>query len=153
MKDSIALQGRDQLVFTAAEQEKLTRKMDKKLTGSGEVGKPSPSTERTKDILRTSSLGSLKISLVLFLLGVWVVFTPSAAAQQQTLTGWFSMTIADYPSESGLVSEITYVLTEDSGERHELLLDDSRTHEAARWPGGVESQAGDGGGPVCRNVI
>ena len=33
------------------------------------------------------------------------------------------MTIADYPSESGLVSEITYVLTEDSGERHELLLD------------------------------
>lgn len=32
--------GKSQLLFTV-EQEKLTRKMDKKLTGSGEVGKPS----------------------------------------------------------------------------------------------------------------
>ena len=65
----------------------------------------------------------VKISLVLFLLGAWAVFAPPVHAQHETLTGWFSMTIADYPSESGLVSEITYVLTEDSGERHELLLD------------------------------
>ena len=73
--------------------------------------------------MRMRSLRSLKISLVLSLLGAWAVFAPPVHAQQQTLTGWFSMTIADYPSESGLVSEITYVLTEDSGERHELLID------------------------------
>ena len=58
------------------------------------------------------------ICLVLFLLGV-----SSAAAQDQTLTGWFSFTVADYPTESGLASEITYELTEDSGERYELLID------------------------------
>lgn len=58
------------------------------------------------------------IGLVLFLLGV-----SSGAAQDQTLTGWFSFTVADYPSESGLASEITYTLTEDSGTRHELLID------------------------------
>ena len=58
------------------------------------------------------------ICLVLFLLGV-----SSAAAQDQTLTGWFSFTVADYPTESGLASEITYTLTEDSGERYELLID------------------------------
>ncbi len=97
--------------------------MDKKLTGGGAVGKPSPSPERMKDIMRRRSLRSVKISLVLFLLGAWAVFAPPVHAQHETLTGWFSMTIADYPSESGLVSEITYVLTEDSGERHELLLD------------------------------
>ena len=58
------------------------------------------------------------IGLVLFLLGV-----SSSAAQDQTLTGWFSFTVADYPTESGLASEITYTLTEDSGARHELLID------------------------------
>jgi len=58
------------------------------------------------------------IGLVLFLLGV-----SSVAAQDQTLTGWFSFTVADYPTESGLASEITYTLTEDSGERYELLID------------------------------
>ena len=40
----------------------------------------------------------------------------------QTLTGWFSFTVADYPTESGLAAEITYTLTEDSGTRHELLI-------------------------------
>ena len=69
------------------------------------------------------SLGISKICGVLFLLGAWTLSAQPAAAQQQTLTGWFSMIIADYPSESGLTSDITYILTEDSGERHELLLD------------------------------
>ena len=70
---------------------------------------------------RTSGLSaSLKILIVLFLLGV---FPPPAHAQQQTLTGWFTFIVADYPSEDGLVSETTYVLTEDSGARHELLID------------------------------
>ncbi len=58
------------------------------------------------------------MGLVLFLLGV----SPTAA-QDQTLTGWFSFIVVDYPSESGFASEITYVLIEDSGERHELLID------------------------------
>ena len=58
------------------------------------------------------------ICLVLFLLGV-----SPAAAQDQSLTGWFSFIVADYPTESGLASEITYELTEDSGERYELLID------------------------------
>ena len=66
---------------------------------------------------------SVKIRLVLFLLGIWAVPAPPAAAQDETLTGWFSFTVADYPTESGLASEITYELTEDSGERHELLID------------------------------
>ena len=66
---------------------------------------------------------SVKISLILFLLGVWAVSAPPATAQDETLTGWFSFTVADYPTESGLASEITYELTEDSGERHELLID------------------------------
>ncbi len=47
----------------------------------------------------------------------------SAAAQDQTLTGWFSFIVADYPTEAGLTSETTYILTEDSGARHELLID------------------------------
>ena len=59
----------------------------------------------------------------LFLLGAGIVFPPPATAQDQTLTGWFSFIVADYPSESGLASETTYTLTEDSGERHELLID------------------------------
>ena len=63
---------------------------------------------------------SLKILIVLFLLGV---FPPPVHAQQQTLTGWFTFIVADYPSEDGLASETTYVLTEDSGARHELLID------------------------------
>ena len=66
---------------------------------------------------------SVKIRLILFLLGIWAVPAPPAAAQDETLTGWFSFTVADYPTESGLASEITYTLTEDSGERHELLID------------------------------
>ena len=64
-----------------------------------------------------------KLSLALSLPGVWVVSAPPAAAQDETLTGWFTFTVADYPTESGLASEVTYELTEDSGERHELLLD------------------------------
>ena len=99
--------------------------------------------------MRRRSLRSLKTYLVLLLLGGWAVSAQPAVAQQQTLTGWFSITVADYPTESGLASEITYALTEDSGERHELLLN----VELMRRPGGVESQAGDGCGPVCRNVI
>ena len=65
----------------------------------------------------------LKISLILFLLGVWAVSAPPATAQDETLTGWFTFIVADYPTESGLASEITYALTEDSGERYELLID------------------------------
>ena len=45
-----------------------------------------------------------------------------AYAQSQTLTGWFTMTIVDYQTEDGLTAETTYFLTEDSGERHELLI-------------------------------
>ena len=63
------------------------------------------------------------IRLVLFLLGAGIVSPPLATAQDATLTGWFSFIVADYPTESGLTSEITYTLTEDSGERHELLID------------------------------
>ena len=70
-----------------------------------------------------STRTALKIHLVLFLLGVWSILAPPVHAQPQTLTGWFSFTVADYPTESGLVSETTYSLTEDSGERHELLID------------------------------
>lgn len=46
-----------------------------------------------------------------------------AAAQDQTLTGWFTFIVADYPPETGLASETTYVLTDDAGVRHELLID------------------------------
>ena len=73
--------------------------------------------------MRRRSRRSLKTYLVLSLLGAWAVFAPPVHAQQQTLTGWFSIMVADYPTESGLASEITYALTEDSGERHELLID------------------------------
>ena len=66
---------------------------------------------------------SLKILTVLFLLGVGLLFTPSTAAQSQTLTGWFTFMVADYHTESGLAAETIYTLTEDSGERHELLID------------------------------
>ena len=66
---------------------------------------------------------SLKIRPILFLLGVWTIPAPPAAAQDQTLTGWFTFIVADYPTEAGLASDITYTLTEDSGERHELLID------------------------------
>ena len=73
---------------------------------------------------RTSGLSAiLKIIIVLFLLGVWAVPAPLATAQDDTLTGWFTFIVADYPSEDGLASETTYVLTEDSGERYELLID------------------------------
>ena len=68
-------------------------------------------------------LMNLKIRLVFSLLGALAVFTPPVHAQQQTLTGWFTFIVADYPSASGLVSETTYFLTEDSGERNELLID------------------------------
>ena len=62
---------------------------------------------------------SIKISLILSLL----VFAPPATAQPQPLTGWFTFMVADYPTDTGLTSETTYFLTEDSGERHELLID------------------------------
>ena len=74
--------------------------------------------------MRTGRLSTnIQISLILFLLGMWAVPTPLATAQDDTLTGWFTFTVADYPSEDGLVSETTYFLTEDSGARHELLID------------------------------
>ena len=68
--------------------------------------------------------GSVKSRVVLFLIGLGVsaLSAQPTAAQQQTLTGWFTITVADYLTESGLVSETTYALTEDSGERHELLI-------------------------------
>ena len=73
---------------------------------------------------RTSNLATnLKIIIVLSLLGVWAVPAPLATAQDDTLTGWFTFIVADYPSEDGLVSETTYILTEDSSARHELLID------------------------------
>ena len=68
-------------------------------------------------------MGSVKSWAGLFLLGACVLSAQPAAAQPQTLTGWFSFIVADSPSEAGLVSEVTYILTEDSGERHELLID------------------------------
>ena len=58
------------------------------------------------------------MGLALFLLGI-----SPAAAQDQTLTGWFSFIVTDYPSDTGLTSETTYFLTEDLGEQHELLID------------------------------
>ena len=64
-----------------------------------------------------------RLALVFFLLLLWAVPAPPAASQDQSLTGWFSFTVADYPTESGLAAEITYTLTEDSGTRHELLID------------------------------
>ena len=67
--------------------------------------------------------GSVKSRVVVFLLSAGAVFTPLAEAQQATLTGWFTFIVADYPSGAGLTSETTYFLTEDSGERHELLVD------------------------------
>ena len=73
--------------------------------------------------MRSLLLEISKICRVLFLLGAWALSAQLAEAQQQTLTGWFTITVADYPTESGLTSEITYALTEDSGERHELLID------------------------------
>ena len=69
------------------------------------------------------SLGIAKLCGVLFLLGAWALSAQPAAAQPQTLVGWFTVTVADELTESGLVSETTYALTEDSGERHELSLD------------------------------
>ncbi len=63
----------------------------------------------------------LNSGVILFLLGA--LSAQPATAQPQTLTGWFSFIAADYPTESGHASEITYTLTEDSGERYELLID------------------------------
>ena len=74
----------------------------------------------SKTILIFSRTGLLAI---LLLLGALAVFTPPVHAQHQTLTGWFTMTIVDYQTEAGLTAETTYFLTEDSGERHELLID------------------------------
>ncbi len=67
--------------------------------------------------------GNIKRCVVPCLLGAWALFAQPAAAQPQTLVGWFTITVADELTESGLISETTYALTEDSGERHELLLD------------------------------
>ena len=38
---------------------------------------------------------SLKIRLILFLLGVWAIPAPPAKAQDQTFTGWFTFIVAD----------------------------------------------------------
>ena len=56
---------------------------------------------------------SVRRSLVLIFLLLWAgaVLAPCAHAQQQTLTGWFTS------------SATASLLTEDSGEQHELLLD------------------------------
>jgi len=64
-----------------------------------------------------------KLSLVFSLLGIWQVPAPPTIAQSQTLTGWFTFMVADYPTDTGLTSETTYFLTEDSGAQHELLID------------------------------
>ena len=61
--------------------------------------------------------------MVLFLVSAGALFAQPVAAQHQTLSGWFTITVADELTEFGLVSETTYALTEDSGERHELLID------------------------------
>ena len=74
-------------------------------------------------MMRNHRSASVKISLILFLLGAWALSAPPTEAEQQTLTGWFTMTIMDYQTESGLAAETTYTLTEDSGERHALLID------------------------------
>ena len=66
---------------------------------------------------------ALKLSLVLSLLGAVVFLASPAHAQSQTLTGWFSMTITDYLPESGRAPKISYGLTDDQGQYHELLLD------------------------------
>ncbi len=73
--------------------------------------------------MRCLLLGSVKSWAVLFLLGAWALSAQPTVAQPPTLTGWFTFVVADYPSEAGLISETTYVLTEDSGARHELLID------------------------------
>jgi len=72
--------------------------------------------------MRGLLVGSVKSWAILFLLVAWALFAQPAAAQTQTLTGWFTFTVADYPTEAGFISETTYILTEDSGERHELLI-------------------------------
>ncbi|MCE2487316.1 MAG: hypothetical protein J4F42_17510, partial [Desulfurellaceae bacterium] len=76
-----------------------------------------------REKMRSALFGSVKSYVVLFLLGAWVASAPPATAQPQPLTGWFTFIVADYPSEAGLTSETTYFLTEDSGERYELLID------------------------------
>ncbi len=63
----------------------------------------------------------VKLSLILLLLGVWAVSAPPATAQDETLTGWFTFIVANYPPESGLAPQITYTLTEDSGEWYGIL--------------------------------
>jgi len=73
--------------------------------------------------MRGLLVGSGKSWAVLFLLGAWVLSVQPAAAQPQPLTGWFTIMVAEAFTESGLVSATTYTLTEDSGERHELLID------------------------------
>ena len=72
--------------------------------------------------MRGLLVGSVKSWAVLFLLGAWVASVQPAAAQPQTLTGWFTFIVADSPTETGFVSETSYVLSEDSGARHELLI-------------------------------
>ena len=67
-------------------------------------------------------MGSVKSWAILFLLAAWALFAQPAAAQPQPLTGWFTFIVADSPSDTGFISETTYILTEDSGARHELLI-------------------------------
>ena len=67
--------------------------------------------------------GSVQSGVVVFLLGVWMLSAQPVAAQQQTLSGWFTITVTDYRTASGLVAETSYGLTEDSGARHELLIE------------------------------
>ena len=67
--------------------------------------------------------GSVQSGVVVFLLGVWMLSAQPVAAQPQTLSGWFTITVTDYRTASGLVEETSYGLTEDSGARHELLIE------------------------------
>ena len=73
-------------------------------------------------MMRCLLVGSVKSWTGLFLLGAWALFVQPATAQPQTLTGWFTFMVADYPTDAGFISETTYILTENSGARHELLV-------------------------------
>ena len=90
--------------------------------------KSSPLSEKHPKLggteLRGIAMRMVRLTLCIGTLVAMVLLggTP-AAAQDQTLTGWFSFIVADSPSDAGFTSETTYTLTEDAGARHELLID------------------------------